>query len=89
MLLKSIFFISFFFNHSPKFRFQKGVKEIAETLISNTSTIKRNRDNPEQTRYLQVSFHTCMCMHVQLHWRPAVGSHYIIPDTTMLARAPI
>lgn len=87
--LNNIFFISFFFSHSQKkTEFKKDIKEIAETSISYTST-KRKRDNPEQTRYLQVSFHTCMCMHVQLHRRPAVDSHYIIPDTTVLARAPI
>lgn len=89
--LDNIFYFKIFFESPPKkTEFKKDVKEIAETLISYTSTKKkRKRDNPEQTRYLQVSFHTCMCMHVQLHRRPAVDSHYIIPDTTVLARAPI
>lgn len=89
--LDNIFYFKIFFESPPqKNRIQKRRKRNCRDIdFKHFNLKKRKRDNPKQTRYLQVSFHTCMCMHVQLHRRPAVDSHYIIPDTTVLARAPI
>lgn len=63
--LDNIFYFKFFFESPPqKKQFKKDVKEIAETLISNTSTKKKEKEITLNKQDIYRSHFTpaCACM---------------------------